>query len=78
MDSNSKSDTAPTLEAASPSPPPLHPLERYLARHAARAGNQTPDHDLLLLSIAQDTHAMLLMAQENQEYIRVTMDMQKA
>ena len=52
----------------------MHPLERYKARHAMRPANQTPDGDLLLLSIAEDTHVMRLLAEENQAYIRATMD----
>lgn len=73
---STQADTPAVLDAAPPAP--MHPLERYTLRHAGRPANQTPDGDLLLLSIAQDTHEMLLMARENQEYIRVVNDMQRA
>lgn len=69
-------EPSPDVSALQAAMPGMHPLERFNARHPHH--NQVPSPDLLLLSIAQDTHEMLLMARENQEYIRNTIDMQRA
>ena len=48
-------------------------LAQYQARHARRDATLIPDHDLLLLSIAENTEKMLVLAERNQEYIEMTM-----
>lgn len=57
-----------------PAQMPMAPLDRYFARHTARPYSSIPDEHLLLLSIAMDTRIMRQLAEENQAYIRYTMD----